>query len=310
LIDAKLKLLDALQMVLAEFKEELPVWPQSLKQIAEQMESEVKSRAAAMDKVHTEIGELKPDTLLEQSGNESETIRKLLVEKSAQAFKSLLPEANKSISAFRTAARKEVKEFTKKRKACQKALTSATIPKFAPDLKDLAVQVTDGYHNVVTNLGDNFDFDTVHFQKMPASMKAALAKLNTLTSHVKWLFKQMAKDEAMTTATAAYRPQLLKQVVPIVRKEAEALMSNIVMPSELESLRDDIFLPQHWALQEHHLHTGALPYACSEVRYLIDGTYLIAGVKFSDLPGESLKDKLDKIGTSAGMAAFIAKALR
>eukprot|EP00959_Pyramimonas_sp_CCMP1952_P383187 8029271-Pyramimonas_sp.AAC.1 len=67
-------------------------------------------------------------------------------------------------------------------------------------------------------------------------------------------------------------------------------------------------MPQHWAMTESHLHFGPTPHGVSEVRYLLEGGYVMAGVRLSALPGENLQAKTEKLATEPGMRAFVTKA--
>jgi hypothetical protein len=51
-----------------------------------------------------------------------------------------------------------------------------------------------------------------------------------------------------------------------------------------------------------------MPYGTVEVRYLSEGSYLIAGVLMDKLPGDNLKDKMEKFMTEAGSKGFLVKA--
>lgn len=136
-----------------------------------------------------------------------------------------------------------------------------------------------------------------------------LTKNSGISGHAKWLRKQIGKDESSPTcAMAAYRPQIAKVVYSYVRKHLEPLLSKVALPSEHEALRDEIFNPQAWSICEEHTQINVLPYGCTEVRYLCQGSYMVAGVQLSALSGDSMKDKLDKLQSDSGMKNLLQKA--
>ena len=59
------------------------------------------------------------------------------------------------------------------------------------------------------------------------------------------------------------------------------MVCRVPLPAEYDSLREDIFSPQHWVVSERHMHISTTPYGVGEVHYLLEGTYKLAAVRLS-----------------------------
>ena len=128
------------------------------------------------------------------------------------------------------------------------------------------------------------DWSKVSLVQCPRELEAALAqsKMSGVASHAKLLKKQIANpSEGPSTAMASYRPQVAKAVLAIANKHVGNLLCKVVVPTEHSAVRDEIFSPQGWALVETHMQISVLPYGCTEVRLLLAGSYIVAGVKMT-----------------------------
>ena len=121
---------------------------------------------------------------------------------------------------------------------------------------------------------------------------------------------QISKSEdGPTTATASYRPQVAKAVLSATKKLLPSMLCRVAVPVEHETLRDEIFNPQGWAIAETHTQLSVLPYGCTEVRVLLSGSYMVAGVKMASF-GEkdlSLSARLEKLQSENGMKSFLSQ---
>ena len=94
-----------------------------------------------------------------------------------------------------------------------------------------------------------------------------------------------------------------------MKKHVEPLSTSFPAPSEFDTLCDDIFNPQGWAISEDHAHLAPAPFGVGAVRFLIEGSYLIAGVKRTAFDGlVPYPDIINMLQSDGGMERFIEKA--
>ena len=74
---------------------------------------------------------------------------------------------------------------------------------------------------------------------------------------------------SVTHCANAYRPQVQKSVNSMTKKHVEPLFTSCPAPSELNTLCDDIFNPQGWAISEDHAHLALAPFRVGEVRFFL-----------------------------------------
>ena len=84
------------------------------------------------------------------------------------------------------------------------------------------------------------------------------AQAGCIAVHTKWL-KRQVKGGA-THCANAYRPQVQKSVNIMMKKHVETLFTSFPAPSEFDTLCDDIFNPQGWAISEDHAHLAPAPF--------------------------------------------------
>ena len=123
-------------------------------------------------------------------------------------------------------------------------------------------------------------------------------------AHGKWLRKETEKSETKY-ATSAYRPIISKNVLEVFTKAAPTTLSKIALPSDMAVVKEDVFMPQHWAMSNTYLNVGMLAYGVGEMRYLIDGSYMMAGVKLDCIEGDTMQKKIEGVLSQAGMRAFM-----
>ena len=62
---------------------------------------------------------------------------------------------------------------------------------------------------------------------------------------------------------------------------------------------------QNWVFNNTHTNFGALPYGVGEVRYLLDGSYMVGGVKLKKVPGDTLRKKVEHVVSQQGLRQFL-----
>lgn len=139
---------------------------------------------------------------------------------------------------------------------------------------------------------------------VPVELSRQIFDCKGLKPMAKWLYDQMSKTAGMTNAMAGYKIQTKKQIIGVLSRSCPSLLSDVIVPSEYESLRDDILQPQAWAMAEAHMYIGHTPYGLPEVRFLCSGSYVCAGVPLAKLQGDTLKQKVYHVLTEVGMAQF------
>ena len=78
-----------------------------------------------------------------------------------------------------------------------------------------------------------------------------------------------------------------------------------VLPKERSALAESVFGCQAFGQIEKFCNIGCNPFGISETRLLLDGAYLVAGVKVSEVPGTTLKNKIESLLTGPGMERFV-----
>ena len=77
------------------------------------------------------------------------------------------------------------------------------------------------------------------------------------------------------------------------------------VPADKQPLISHLFCPQQFAQKEHHLHVGFTPYVLAEVRLLMQGASMIAGVPLDLCKGDSVKEKIENVMSSDGVNEFM-----
>ena len=129
--------------------------------------------------------------------------------------------------------------------------------------------------------------------------------------HQKWLKRQL--KDANTSCTTAYRPQVQKSVNTFMKKHFGRLFTRMAVPSEFETLRDDIFNPQGWAIAENHAHMSPPPFGVGEARLLLEGSYVVAGIRKEAFPlagatAPTYKSVIEMLQKPGGIESFMQKA--
>lgn len=117
-----------------------------------------------------------------------------------------------------------------------------------------------------------------------------------------------ASRQDMTSGMAAYRPTTLQSLMAVLKDHLPAFLAHPVLPKGCESVSQEVFEAQHWALQNNHSQVGITPFGLPEARLLVSGSYVCAGVKFEAFePQMPVSKKLEHILTTAGLRSFVAK---
>jgi hypothetical protein len=138
-----------------------------------------------------------------------------------------------------------------------------------------------------------------------------LSKIKGMQLTVKWLTGQVDKSGGtLSYAMASHKPAVNKQVTAILQDKCPQLLStDFMLPAEFKTLSEDICGPQHWVASEMHMNAGLTPYGLPEVRMLISGSYLCAGVRFEDVTptkgDNSIKAKIEYCLTEQGFNRFL-----
>ena len=295
-----------------EVKKKLNPLPEDLQTIEETMKTEIKDHMAKLKKVSEALAAVSVEQLVKEAASDSDALKKKIVNM-IKPMKTHVANANKSMQAFRAAAKAALKK-SKKGKGAQ------AVPLALPPL-------TAG---IVGQLNNRDSVNVIRQQSslrlsnpekcyllvLPDESVTAFIKQPGLAQTAKWLRKQVTNEidpseaeNKVTTAMASYRPALAKAINKLAADQCKGFYTRLQLPSEYESLRDEVFGAQHWILTEPHVQTGFLPHAVSEVRLLLGGSYYVAGVKVEHMPGDTLKAKLEGLMTSAGQTAFANKAI-
>ena len=315
--DAITKIENSRDSMVDEFKAQPGTLPKDLQDVETPMKSDVAARIEKMSNAKKALGELKPAQLVDENDMDAEKIRKALVEESKQAFKTFAAEANKAIGAFRSAAKKAMVEKARAEKKRgskgNQGPDSANMPALTKGLAEKLTTSVAGSEHVANLVMTSLPALS---ELKPGKVTAAaglgeqLNKHSGVKSHAKRLWKQVGKEGGATTAMSVYRPQVAKQVASLVKVACSPLVCRAPLPTEYESLHEEIFSPQHWVVSERHMHMSTTPYGVGEVRYLLEGTYKVAAVLLSKIPGQTLEEKFEKVSTSAaGIDGFLAKAV-
>ena len=130
-------------------------------------------------------------------------------------------------------------------------------------------------------------------------------KFKGIQLQIKWVTSQVLKHKDMTTAMAHFPGKLAKTLVDTIKDASPTAMVHVKLPDDFKVLHNDLFMPQAWFQTETHFHIGACPYGLTEFRVLFDGSYLLAGVKFDEVQGAGLHEKIQTVLTPEGAAQFL-----
>ena len=245
---------------------------------------------------------------MEDPAGDPKEIKKQVIEQSRDDFRVHQASSTKAISAFRSAAKKALTKTSSGNKKGSALGDNPERPKLTTLLRELVSKSSEGHCNIdILAKPGPVPANGASFCRLPGALASAVEQTPGFAAHAKWLSKQMAKDETMTTAMASYKPSVGKHLFTAFKAHAPDLFPNVPVPSENEGLKEEVFGPQHWVQAESHWSVGINPYGLTDTRILIMGSYLLAAVKSTELIGSTLQEKVERILTDAGMREFFNK---
>jgi hypothetical protein len=286
--------------------------PDDVTRVLAQMKLDCKDSLAEMDRIRTELEATSVDSFVGEKECKLDEVKKSLIDKTKPAFAKHQQMANKAIKAFKTAARKAAAKSGKKRKGEKEG---AQIPPVVQKLLDVAEKCPADRFGVkepasVDEVVGQVLLMEPYFAQVLAA-KDGLSKVKGMHPTVKWLTGQVDKSGGtLSYAMASHKPAVNKQVTAVLQDKCPQLLSkDFMLPAEFKTLSEDICGPQHWVAAETHMNAGLTPYGLPEVRLLISGSYLCAGVRFEDVTptkgGNSIKAKLEHCLTEQGFNRFL-----
>ena len=235
-----------------------------------------------------------------------EEVKTKCIDESKPAFSIHMVKANKAISSFRSATKKQAYSG-KKRKTDETKMSPMVV--LAKAL--VSSQVFDACGVKLFDTISAFEKPTLSANMCTAKIaKEDFEKMKAITAHQKWIQSHVEKTEGLTFAMASYKPATAKAVEAVVKRRASPIHSaDVPLPSEYAALRDELFAPQHWAMDEFHMGAGLGPYGLPEVRLLVSGSYIMFGVRFDHIKPvqnqDSIKAKIEHVQTDKGFKQFL-----
>ena len=304
---------DVLKEAKRQLGEELDT---DLKTLAEAMKAEIITVAAKMQEVFTKVNALKLEGAGAEDGASSllVEVKKVIMDTSKPAFTEHMALGTKVINSFRGALKKAVKPCGGKKKKGAAADGPAIPPTVQRIVEITKKSVPDSCNVKLHHVMVRFEKSTQRASMcMVANCKGDLEKVKAIGVHQKWILNHISKSESLTYAIAAYKPALSRQVQAILSSKAGPLIStDVVLPSEYDMIKDEIFTAQHWAMNEAHVSASLTPYGLPEVRLLFSGAYIICGVRFEHIlppaaggKADTIKAKIEHLMTEKGFQQFL-----
>ena len=103
------------------------------------------------------------------------------------------------------------------------------------------------------------------------------------------------------------KPAIQKQVVTVLKQQSQACLSSPPMTKDQTILQAEVFSPQAWVQSESHCFIGGTPFGIAEARWLMEGSYIIAGVKLEEVPGAHLNNKTEYVHGMQGIDDLLKK---
>ena len=79
------------------------------------------------------------------------------------------------------------------------------------------------------------------------------------------------------------------------------------MTKDQMSLQAEVFSPQAWVQSESHCFIGGTPFGVAEAMWIMEGSYIIAGVKLEEVSGAHLNNKIEYLHGMQGIDDFLKK---
>eukprot|EP00811_Abedinium_folium_P003825 NODE_13518_length_1161_cov_3.064797.p2 GENE.NODE_13518_length_1161_cov_3.064797~~NODE_13518_length_1161_cov_3.064797.p2 ORF type:complete len:180 (-),score=41.08 NODE_13518_length_1161_cov_3.064797:97-636(-) len=107
---------------------------------------------------------------------------------------------------------------------------------------------------------------------------------------------------------APFKPQVATLVSSVLSPFLDELLMETSLLQGYTVLASEVFGTQAWPQTEHHFNVGLSPFGVAEVRYLLQGSHICAGVKYDNIPRGALQLKLEHVLIIGGMREFLARA--
>ena len=286
-------------------------WPEDLTTAFNSMKEEHAERVTKIEVIKKKVDDASVEALLTKFGDQDKTVdavKQQFIDDAKCVFKEFVPATTKSLGQFRQLLKKA--STPKKPKKGEKG-EPAEIPKI-PIVKALMDVVDAGAPSYnITTLHDlaMYDGRKPATYALCASYVTDLKKVAGVTSHAKFLMKECEKH-SVTTFMSGLKPAITKQLTSTLTKYLKEMMPNVPLKPCHDVIRASIFTPQCVVYAKNHVHVGLAPYGANEIRLLLDGQYIIAGVKFASVPGASFKEKVAYVMTPQGANDFATKAIQ
>ena len=304
----KASLAATLALATATFPEGLPA---QVQEVTGTLKTDVEELLASIAQAKDGFGRLSLKQLVTDAGT-SKGLKEQLAGKLSQVFKVDLPKATKAV----TSCKKAIENAGRKHNKKNKTTSADTIDKsiLSQPLQQLLA------------ITDNIMSSSVNIELYVPNESAALEKANIfrvdleilhkviaapgVKSQLKWAdghVLKLYKDVNQTHGMCEFKQKTLKTLTPLLQTVFPKYMKKPKAPSDSADLMAEVFDPQCFSGVAVHCHVGATPYGVGDVRVLVSGSFVVAGMPTSLVGGDTLRDKIDKCLTSAGCKTFLTR---
>ncbi|CAK0899489.1 unnamed protein product [Prorocentrum cordatum] len=153
--------------------------------------------------------------------------------------------------------------------------------------------------------GDDYNGNVVLI-KADDAFEASLSPTHSQMGARDKLMLKRLKD-GVTSGASHYKPALAKKVEESICAHHPKVQQFRPRPLRggAASLKNEIFGFQHWSINESQLFLGPSSFGVGECRMLCEGALIVAGVLTSELPGNSLREKIQTALAPAGSETFV-----
>ena len=311
--DTATKMQRTMMEALNEASSRFPALPPDVIQVKTSMEKDVKQQIDKIFEGIKSLQETNVQKLVDSVPGDctAEAVRNKVMEEGKMGMQAAVSTGNRAISAFRLAVKNAGKSPKKKTKI-EVLGDRAEKPRLTIELEKLLADSlsTDGRLHVEVAASWGQASKTVPcYVTCNAQLTVDLKGVSGVAAHAKWIRQELAKSEnqALGGALSVYRPTVFKAATKVLQKGCKgSFVSDMPFGPSHTALKDDLFGVQHWLMDNTHTNVGATAFGIGEVRYLINGSYMLAGVLLSELPGNSLQEKIERTLSAEGLTEFMA----
>ena len=211
--------------------------------------------------------------------------------------------ANKALASLRNAMKRALQSSKKANNNVEDV-----VPNMVKAMLEVEPKSTDGRINVprVTTVTTDGVMrpKTVTITVLPAEVFQKLERVTGVLAHIRWTSKQL-KGETKN-AISSFKAGIRNTFSDVLKLTIPDFVCNLPLPSEHSQIGQVIFAPQTFALTEHFSNVGVTPYCTNEHRILYEGGYMMAGVQLSDIPGDTLTQKIENV-CGVGLGNFMSQ---